>query len=208
VTNGGAVNDCYNTGDIVVAVNKNAGGIAGCLNSGALVRCYNTGNVSGSSSCVGGIAGSRNFSAGLSWCYFLDRISMGVGSGQDTTAAVTVSQLKQQAVFIGFDFAENWTMDGNSTYAFPELQSIPMPGTYVTGITVSSSSDTVVKAEKLQLSTTVFPSDADDKSVVWTVENGTGEATVSKDGLLTGIKAGMTGVLCSAVKKLQSRHGW
>jgi uncharacterized protein YjdB len=190
VTNGGAVNDCYNTGDIVVAVNKNAGGIAGCLNSGALVRCYNTGNVSGSSSYVGGIAGARNFSAGLSWCYFLDRISMGVGSGQDTSAAVTVSQLGQQAVFIGFDFAENWTMDGNSTYAFPELQSIPMPGTYVTGITVSSSSDTVVKAEKLQLSTTVFPSDADDKSVVWTVENGTGEATVSKDGLLTGIKAG------------------
>ncbi|ADY12519.1 ice-binding family protein [Sphaerochaeta globosa] len=68
-----------------------------------------------------------------------------------------------------------------------------MPTTIdVTTITVTGASDaiTVVNASTLQLSASVLPADATDKSITWSVVAGMGTATISEAGLLTGTAVG------------------
>jgi len=50
----------------------------------------------------------------------------------------------------------------------------------------------------LQVSATVLPDDATDKTVTWSVTNGTGEATISNTGLLTAIADGLVTVIATA----------
>ncbi|HCG63646.1 MAG TPA: hypothetical protein DEZ27_07600 [Sphaerochaeta sp.] len=58
----------------------------------------------------------------------------------------------------------------------------------VTDITVTGAGDaiTVANGSTLQMSTAELPTDATDMSVTWSVEAGTGTATISATGLLTG----------------------
>ena len=74
----------------------------------------------------------------------------------------------------------------------------PPPPVLVSEVTVTSTSDTVTKTETLQMSATVLPEDADDKSYTWSVENGTGGASISTDGLLTGTEVGTVTVRATA----------
>ena len=64
---------------------------------------------------------------------------------------------------------------------------------YVTGIKLSESSVSVLVGESLQLSATISPSDATDKSVTWSSTNES-VATVDKDGRVTGITEGISTV--------------
>lgn len=50
----------------------------------------------------------------------------------------------------------------------------------------------------LQMLAEVLPADATDKTVTWSVTNGTGEATISPDGLLTAVKNGVVTVKATA----------
>jgi hypothetical protein len=50
----------------------------------------------------------------------------------------------------------------------------------------------------LQMSAAVLPDDAADKVVVWSVENGTGQATISGTGLLTAVANGTVTVKATA----------
>ena len=59
----------------------------------------------------------------------------------------------------------------------------------VTGVSVSPTSATISVNGTQQLSATVSPSDATNKSVTWTSSN-TSVATVSSSGLVTGVSAG------------------
>jgi uncharacterized protein YjdB len=195
----GTVNNCYNTGS--VAGSYYAGGIVGYITGGSTIsQCYNTGGVNGSgfASGAGGIAGYMAGSNTVSYCYYLNRISAGVGSGTDTAVAVTRAQLAQQQTFAGFDFGTVWTMQGNPTYAFAQLQAVPLVKTYATSIAVTSESDTVVKTKTLQMTADVLPETADDKRVTWSVISGTGAVTIDQNGLLTATRTGTVTIKATA----------
>ena len=60
----------------------------------------------------------------------------------------------------------------------------------VTGITVTGASGaTTITTDNgtLQLTATVTPTDATNKTVTWSVVNGTGQATINSTGLLTAV---------------------
>ena len=58
-------------------------------------------------------------------CYYLNLASkVGVGTGEDNTVSCTMEQMRSQATFSGFDFDAIWTMSGNETYPYPELQKM------------------------------------------------------------------------------------
>ena len=68
----------------------------------------------------------------------------------------------------------------------------------VTSITVNSNSSSVEKGKSLQMNATVLPSNATNALAVWSVENGTGAATISTSGLLTATQVGTVTVKAAA----------
>lgn len=56
----------------------------------------------------------------------------------------------------------------------------------------------VEEGENIRLSATVLPDTAGDKSVQWSVENKTGKASITQDGLLTAVSTGSVIVYCKA----------
>ncbi|WP_370575092.1 Ig-like domain-containing protein [Methanomethylovorans sp.] len=70
----------------------------------------------------------------------------------------------------------------------------------VTGISISGAEDTteVDNGKTLQMVATVYPANATFKDVTWSVVAGTGTATISQTGLLTGTKPGTTTVKATA----------
>lgn len=71
----------------------------------------------------------------------------------------------------------------------------------VTQITLAGAggATTVAVGSTLQLTATVTPADAANKNVAYSVENGTGEASVTQSGLVTGVKQGTVTVKATAV---------
>ncbi|MHC1733050.1 MAG: Ig-like domain-containing protein [Bacteroidales bacterium] len=110
------------------------------------------------------------------------------GTGQATispTGLVT-------AVSTGTVTARATARDGSGVYGSLVItisnQVVP-----VSGITVSASGGTAsITATNgtLQLSASVLPTNATDKSVTWSVINGTGQATISPTGLVTAVSTG------------------
>lgn len=78
-------------------------------------------------------------------------------------------------------------------------EKIPPP-IAVTSITVSGAGEaiTVEDGATLQMSALVAPSDASDSTTTWTVEAGTGLATITTSGLLTGTGVGNVTVRATA----------
>jgi uncharacterized protein YjdB len=77
----------------------------------------------------------------------------------------------------------------------------PQPVTQsITSITVTGAGDanTVKKGSTLQMSAAVLPANATDKSVTWSLTNGTGTATIAEAGLLTGTGLGTVTVKATA----------
>jgi len=72
----------------------------------------------------------------------------------------------------------------------------------VTAITVSGAggaSTIVIEGGTLQMSAVVTPVDASNKSIVWSVTDGTGEASISSSGLLTAVADGNVLVKAASV---------
>jgi uncharacterized protein YjdB len=57
----------------------------------------------------------------------------------------------------------------------------------------------IEEGSTLQLTASVLPADASNQSLVWSVVNGTGSASISSEGLLTGLTAGNVEVVASAL---------
>ena len=68
----------------------------------------------------------------------------------------------------------------------------------VSAISVSLSSSSVTVGSTLTASATVTPTDADNKEVTWSIENGTGEATITSKGVITAKKEGSVTVVATA----------
>ena len=66
-------------------------------------------------------------------------------------------------------------------------------------MTGSGNSTTVVKGKTLQMNAAVFPANASNKDIKWTVAGIKGTATITQAGLLTGTGAGIVTVTATAV---------
>ena len=116
-SNSGTVQDCYNIGTIL---GDPAGGIVGSNCLGATIdNCYNIGGVQTTSKLEGGIVGDNN--GKISHGYYINSNKNGCGSntGTNKTTKLTISQLKTQTQYVGFDFVEDdtpavWQMSPNS----------------------------------------------------------------------------------------------
>jgi hypothetical protein len=72
-----------------------------------------------------------------------------------------------------------------------------VPTTYI-AISGSGDASSVKKGRTLQMNVAVLPSNATDKTVTWSVENKTGNASISDTGLLTAISVGTVTVKATA----------
>lgn len=103
-------------------------------------------------------------------------ITFTAAAGLDRTYAVTVS-ISKPGYYI------------NGGNPITVTNNIPIA---VKSITVLSEGDAsiVLNGSTLQMSAVIAPETAEDKAIVWTVEPGTGTATINAGGLLTGTGAG------------------
>ena len=134
------VNNSYNTGAVSATVTDSyysiafAGGIVGELPlSSTTNNCYNMGSVSASAPNApekeigaGGIAGS-NITSLISNSYYLNNNTNAVGMNNGILTNVVVLtdfQMKQQASFVGFDFATVWTISPAINNGYPYLRGM------------------------------------------------------------------------------------
>lgn len=127
----GVVEDCYNKGEIITFINDTtndytyAGGIVGS-NYGYIKTCYNIGvidsrrNDSLIGAYSGGIVGDNNDGA-MENCYYSELQRKASGKGVTIgSQKLTLSELKQQDSYVGFDFNNTWSM-GSEEFATPYL---------------------------------------------------------------------------------------
>ena len=108
--NGGLVSNCYATGSATAS--KEVGGLVGA-SDGTVSGCYATGPATGSTS-IGGLVG-YNYGAGTVNNSYWDMQT----SGQTNSAGgmgTNTAAMKQQATFVGWDFANVWSITENVTY--------------------------------------------------------------------------------------------
>ncbi|UKS25922.1 S-layer homology domain-containing protein [Paenibacillus sp. HWE-109] len=70
----------------------------------------------------------------------------------------------------------------------------------VTGITVSGVTYTVYVNNTLQLNAVITPNNATNAGITWTLRQGTGNASITSTGLLTGMSAGTVTVTATSVE--------
>lgn len=94
------------------------------------------------------------------------------------------------------------TSNSNSAINDSMLITISNQEIVVTSISVNGNNDAEIIDEldgTLQMNAIVLPANAADTSVVWSVENGTGSATINVTGLLTAISNGTVTVIATSV---------
>jgi len=87
--------------------------------------------------------------------------------------------------------------DGATVTQSITVNAAPVPVTQIT-VTTSGNSTTVEKGKTLQMNAAILPENASNKNVVWSVVKGSGTATISTGGLLTGTGAGTVIVKAAA----------
>lgn len=70
-------------------------------------------------------------------------------------------------------------------------------GSNVESISINGKAEILI-GERAQYSAAILPEDAANKKIQWSVKNGSGEATISANGLLTGIREGDVTVVASS----------
>ncbi|MCB0801198.1 MAG: Ig-like domain-containing protein, partial [Bacteroidales bacterium] len=91
--------------------------------------------------------------------------------------------------------------DGSNIYGQIEItitNQIVSVASIKVKVKTKSSNTTTVNGE-LELTADIFPEDATEKNVAWSVKNGTGEAIISDDGILTGVAPGEVTVVASSL---------
>ncbi|HIW31157.1 MAG TPA: InlB B-repeat-containing protein [Candidatus Paenibacillus intestinavium] len=78
------------------------------------------------------------------------------------------------------------------------VRSMEIEAISVETLNISGHDAITAKGGTLQLTADVLPADATNKTVVWSVENGTGSATINESGLLTAVSNGTVTVVATA----------
>ena len=132
---GGKVENCYTTAAVTLSADGEdaigcAGGIVGQSEGAAVTACYSTGTVTANGAAETAVGRIIGVGDGAEDCYFL--------SAQPDDGGCTAEALYSADTFVGFDFDEVWTMEGNEDYRYPELQTTEMVYTKrVTGISIT-----------------------------------------------------------------------
>lgn len=114
-------------------------------------------------------------------------------------------------IFPGYTYTHadiNFTMDGDLPKLTPDEFGIghvdytgdggDLGTVMVTAITLTSAAATVDPGSTLQINLSIAPEDATNPAVAWTVEPGTGSATIDNSGLLTPVTSGTVTVKATA----------
>lgn len=151
------VTNSFNTADIEINIVTNTaedvknfyvGGLVGI--GGRPNNIYNVGkitiNLEGEGDIYGGIGnlgGSLMSGTADSIGYYLKTLNdfNAYGNVSDSSAALTVGQMKSKAVFTGFDFDKVWEIDPNAEYPYPTLIDVP----YVSTESVEPTQPTTTK---------------------------------------------------------------
>ncbi|MRR24089.1 hypothetical protein EG830_14050, partial [bacterium] len=119
------------------------------------------------------------------------------GTGQATINSSGVVE----AVANGTVTARATANDGSGVYGDLVItisgQIIPVTGITVTGAGGSSIINT--DGGQLQLTATVTPTNATNKTVTWSIINGTGQATINTTGLVTAVSSGTVTAVATAI---------
>ena len=115
-SNSGAVSDSFATG-ATAGANYPIGGLVGS-NNGSVSRCYATGAVTSPEMFVyiGGLVGNNSTTTPVSDSYW-DMQTSGLSTSAAGTGKTT-AQMKQQATFASWDFANTWRIVDNITYPY------------------------------------------------------------------------------------------
>jgi|GEM_PF-5864952 len=117
------------------------------------------------------------------------------------TGTATISQTglltgtKAGTVTVKATAKDSSGVQGSLAVTVTEIPPTVIP---VTGVELSAASTTVEVGKTLQMIATVMPTTATNKGVTWSVTSGTGTATITQTGLLTGTKAGTLTVKATA----------
>ncbi|MDP2426097.1 MAG: Ig-like domain-containing protein [bacterium] len=122
-------------------------------------------------------------------------VTNGTGSAS-ISASGLLTALTNGTVVVIATSVSNPTIYGSKTITITNQETL------VASIAVSGASDAQVISVfrgTLQMSSLVLPANADDKSVTWSVLNGTGSATISSTGLLSALSNGTVTVRATSV---------
>jgi uncharacterized protein (TIGR02145 family) len=102
------------------AIGNTSGGLVGSNESGSITNSYSTGNVNGTASTNGGLIGENG--KGTVTNSYYDRQASGQSDIVNKGEPKSTAQMKQQAIFSGWDFDDIWKMDEKNN-GYPYLQS-------------------------------------------------------------------------------------
>lgn len=119
-----------------------------------------------------------------------------VNWSSSNTSVATVSNGLVSAKSAGTAIITCRAADGSGKYATCKV-SVESATVYVSSITLNKNSASLYVGETTQLTATVSPSSATNKSVSWTSDD-TSVATVSSTGLVTAKSAGTATITCKA----------
>ena len=117
------INNCYNTGNVGTNITTSytswggiCGQLAGASGTITMQDCYSIGNT------IRGICGvGNNTSISMSSCYYYGSTYSGTQEG----AVLNTSQISNKSMYTGFDFENDWIIDNNANYPYPQLRSNP-----------------------------------------------------------------------------------
>ncbi len=131
------VMDCYNAADVTITEQQGSdssniyiGGVIGLMEKGSTVNCYNAGIITGGDRPSGGVGLLNDGASTFKNVYTLVDSSRIISVGQPLTVGnytgytwrLNTPQLQSIENYIGFNFDNVWTMDGDATYSYPELR--------------------------------------------------------------------------------------
>ena len=196
----GTIIDCYNDGSLSLSYTPKdswedgglCGGICGYSDS-TISCCYNIGKISFDEyASVGGICGAD--SGQKENCFAL------VAYSDSTATVITDVASKEKETYTGFDFEDIWACSTENNEGRPYLKTQPSPnsdGWYkersdlvpVSEIKLSKSEVNLAVGCNYKLKLQVLPMNSDTRQYVWE-SNNVDVATVSSDGVITGISTG------------------
>ncbi|MEZ5047180.1 MAG: Ig-like domain-containing protein [Chitinophagaceae bacterium] len=121
-------------------------------------------------------------------------VQNGTGSGTISTSGLLTGTAVGTVTVVA-------TSNSNPNISGTKIITVTVPTIPVTSIVVSSAGNatTVFKNSTLQMSAAVLPTNPTNGAFTWSVQNGTGAATISSTGLLTGTVAGTVIVKATSV---------
>ena len=181
--NSGTISNSYATGNVTSTGTYSTyiGGLVGCNNS-TITNSYATGNVTGTGSYVGGLVG-RNYNTVTNSYY--DSQTSGQSDNTKGTPKTTI-EMKTQATYSGWDFADVWGINPSINNGYPYLR-VPYPVTNITAAGGILNDEVGIYNQTYALNATVQPSSATYQTIVWSITStpaaNRGEATISGNSI-------------------------